>query len=430
MAKHDGDSPSGFLAIPVLMLFMGGALWYLYGSSAIAISFKLSAAPFGLFATLPSFLFPNGVSDEFLLVSRDMRASSAVNYGWETFQQILALWGYVLRLLIVPALLVTSFVNWRLPVNFYYRRSLNLRELAEQNSEMFPCTKPSIGKDLHKTNPYEGPWRVADDYIDFASFNGLLLYKGQPIPETSVKNRGLSLKKKRKLFPHYSYVTLDTKKTDKLLTNQLGKPWRGVGSLDPLHRALLTALMALTAGGEFRQRGRDLLDQVSRTFVEGDPKTKRRPAAETTGMAELLAEVEHNEEVREVVNQHGYESTVFIALLISAREKAGKVPPSMFLWLRPTDRTLWYSLHAIGGRKPWVEGSAAWSHFFAEKELEKSIGTPVIQGATDALDAELYSEKWSYSPTMADAEAIELAEEKRLLREAEQSKGFKGGGRR
>lgn len=427
MAKHDERSPLELLAIPILLLFIFGASWYLYGTSVLAITFKVSIVPFTWFSNIPDFMLPEGAPTEYLLVANEMKTASPANYGWETFQQILALWGYVVRIVLVPALLIVAAINFKLPINYYYRRSLNLRQLAEQNVELFPCTKPSLGKDLHKLNPYEGPWRVADDYIDFASFNGLLLYKGRAIDKTKSKDRSLSVKKKRKLFPYHSYVTLDKEKADQLFTNQLGRPWRGVGGLDGLHRGLITAFMALTAGGKYRQRGRDLLDQLSRTYVEGIEGTSHK--ADLSGVSDLLGEVEHHEYVRDVVEKHGYESTVFIALLVAAREKAGKVPPSSFLWLRPTDRTLWYTLHAIGGRKPWAEGAAGWNHYYAEKELEKSIGTPVIQGATDSLESELYSEKWIYAKGMAEAEALELEEERRMLEEAEKAKTFSQAGR-
>tara|TARA_B100000446_G_scaffold186076_1_gene211481 strand:- start:2218 stop:3510 length:1293 start_codon:yes stop_codon:yes gene_type:complete len=427
MAKHDERSPLELLAIPLLLLFIFGASWYLYGTTVLAISFKLSIVPFTWFSSIPEFMLPEGAPTEYLLVAKEMKTASPSNFGWETFEQILGLWGYVIRIVLVPALLIVAGINFKLPINYYYRRSLNLRQLAEQNAELFPCTKPSLGKDLHRQNPYDGPWRIADDYIDFASFNGLLLYKGRPIENTKVKDRSLSIKKKRKLFPHHNYVTLDKEKTDQLFINQLGRPWRGVGGLDSLERALVTALMALTAGGEYRQRGRDLLDQISRTYIEGSAGIPHK--ADLTGVSDLLGEVEHHEYVRDVVEKHGYESTVFIALLVSAREKAGKVPPSSFLWLRPTNRTLWYTLHPIGGRKPWVEGAAGWCHYFAEKELEKSIGTPIVQGATDSLESELYNEKWVYAKGLADAEAVELEEERRMLEEAEKARTFSQAGK-
>lgn len=99
-------------------------------------------------------------------------------------------------------------------------------------------------------------------------------------------------------------------------------------------------------------------------------------------------------------------------------KKPEKFPPSAFLWLRPTDRTLWYSLHPIGGRKPWVEGAAAWNHYFAEQDLGRGIATPVIEGASDSLESELYGEKWIFAQGLSDIEAKERQEEQRLLEEA------------
>lgn len=332
MSSDNNDaSLANYIALPLLAFFLCWGSWHLYGTSVLGFAFQVSAGPFELFAHLPTFLLPSGAPEEFRAVAAETRNANPSMYGWETFKQILGLWGYTLRLVLIPALIVVAAMSFRLPVNYYYRRSLNLRKLAEQNSELFPCTKPALGKDLHKTFAYDGPWRVADDYIDFASFNGLLLYKGKPIAPTTIKDRGLSLKKKRKLFPHFSYVTIDKAKTDALFVNQLGKPWRGTGGLSPLHKGLMAAFMACTAGGDYRQQGRDLLDQLSRSFVEGDPASGVTHKIDLTGVDDLISAVQTHEDVLEAIEGHAFESTVFISLLVSGREKTGKIPPLCFL---------------------------------------------------------------------------------------------------
>ncbi len=434
MSNQNNENDSGlsnFVALPLLAFLLGWGGWYLYGTTLLTFAFKGSVVPFEWFSNIPPILLPTGINEQYVMVAAQMRGADPAAYGWGTFQQIVALWGYTLRLLLVPLLGYVAVINFKLPVNYYYRRSLSLKELAEQNAALFPCTRPALGKDLHKTSSYTGPWRIADDYIDFASFNGLLLYKGKPIDPTDEKSRALSVKKKRKLFPHYSYVTLNKEKADALYINQLGKPWRGLGGLDPLQKGLAAALMAMTAGGEYRQKGRDLLDQLSRTYEEEDLKCKTPHKADLEGALDLATAVENNADVKEIITSHAFESTVFIALLVAARLKAGKVPPSSFLWLRPTDRTLWYSLHPIGGRKPWSEGAAAWGHYYAEMDMGRAIGTPIVEPATDSLESELYNEKWVFSQSLAEKEVLEQKEEKRMLEEATKAMESKGvGGKR
>ena len=160
---------TSILAIPILVAFFGWMIWYLYGTSVLGLMFAYSPVPFEFFAQLPSTLFPSGAQESFILIAHEMRVSPPAAYGWDTFKQILELWGYVIRLLLIPILVVVAILNLKLPANYYYRRSLNMRDLAEQNKELFPCTSPALGKDLHKTFAFDGDWRVADDYIDFAS---------------------------------------------------------------------------------------------------------------------------------------------------------------------------------------------------------------------------------------------------------------------
>ncbi len=82
-----------------------------------------------------------------------------------------------------------------------------------------------------------------------------------------------------------------------------------------------------------------------------------------------------------------------MALLVQARKKA-MLPPSQFLWLRPTDRSLWYALHQMGGRMPWVEAAAAWSHFYAEEQIGKAVAVPHVTEAVTGLQAALNDEGW------------------------------------
>ena len=400
-----------FLIWPALIALTLFAVWFIFGARILQNTFLWSQVPFEYFAKMPAFLYPTGMTFEYAKVSQQLITAQSHNYTWATFVQILNLWGYTIRLVLVPFLLLMAFANWGLPLNLRFRRRLDLKSLAEQNSDLFPSIKITIGKDLHKSDPYSGPWRIADDYINFAAFNGLLQYKGSPHKAITEAQRGFSVKAKRKkLFRHHSYMSLDVKKTDDLFTNQLGLPWRGLDCLHPCINALGVALMCIAAGGEYRQKGRDLIDQISATFVETMKDNKPVYSCRYDSVAKLASEVESMETIQNIVNRHAYTSTVFIALLIAARERAGKVPPALFLWLRITDRTLWYTLHPIGGLKPWCEGSAAWCHHLVETALGKPVVSAAIEGATDGLKAELIAEEWITDPyAMTNAKDDEAA---------------------
>ena len=388
-----------FLIWPALIALILFAVWYLFGIRILQSTFLWSQVPFEYFSKMPSFFYPPGLTQEYAKVSQQLITAQAHNYSWSTFVQILNLWGYTVRLVLIPCLLLMTFAHWGLPITHRFRRRLNLKELAEQNSEVFPAIKVAIGKNLHKSNPYSGPWRIADDYINFAAFNGLLQYKGSPYPAITEAQRGFGINEKRdKLFKHHSYMSLNEKRADDLFTNQLGLPWRGLDCLHPCVKALGVALMCMAAGGEYRAKGRALLDQIAATFVETTKKKKTVYSCRGDNVAELASEVGSLPNIQKIVNSHAYTSTVFIALLVAARERAGKVPPALFLWLRITDRTLWYTLHPIGGLKPWCEGAAGWCHHLVETAIGKSIATAAIEGATDALKDSLMEEEWITDP--------------------------------
>lgn len=437
LSKDNPDPIGNMLAIPVLILIVVFGIWYMAGPKVVAFFFRISPTPFEFFSSLP--IFTEATKAAYMDLALEMRSRTPAGYGWSALVEILGYWGRALNWILVPALLYFAARNWRLPVNYYYRRNLTLEQLARQSSERFPWTKIVIGKNLHKGDQYTGAWKTAYDFFDFAVINGLLdsMVGGTPTPIPPMaesKVRHLTLDKKRALLPNYKYVRLNIERTDALLCNQLGKPWLGVDSLEPHVRALAAAFMAMAAGGTHRNTGRKLLEQLARS-VELPDIPGNEPRLDMRGVNEIIAQHENTERIRAIISKHAFVKTVLIALLVAARARAGKVPPSEFLWLRPVNRPLWYALHPIGGRKPWTEGMAAWAHYEAEMELGRSIATPVVSGMTDSFDAELHRERWVFcqaeheNESKTSAVLAELEEVERIEAEAARNRGQRIPGR-
>lgn len=88
-----------------------------------------------------------------------------------------------------------------------------------------------------------------------------------------------------------------------------------------------------------------------------------------------------------------YELPWFMALLYRARQK-GVLASSQFLWLRPLDRPLWYSLNQCGGRTAWAEALAPWAHYMAEEKEEKALAEPHVAPAVTSLRNALSAQGW------------------------------------
>src|SRR3990167_5406800 len=80
-----------------------------------------------------------------------------------------------------------------------------------------------------------------------------------------------------------------------------------------------------------------------------------------------------------------YFLTVMASLIEAARDD-GVVPCSEFLWLKPTDRRLWYMLNCVGRQTPFSEVGGPFAHWKAEHSLGRPSLVPMIDEAIRALE--------------------------------------------
>jgi hypothetical protein len=120
-----------------------------------------------------------------------------------------------------------------------------------------------------------------------------------------------------------------------------------------------------------------------------------------------------------------YLNVWFMALLALARTK-GALPSSMWIWLKPTDRTLFYALNQAGGRTAWAEAAGPWSHLEAERAAGRALAGPMVEAAVEAMERSLAEEGWL--PRPPEAQAAEEAPEGPEGGGGEASAGPDGGG--
>jgi hypothetical protein len=95
----------------------------------------------------------------------------------------------------------------------------------------------------------------------------------------------------------------------------------------------------------------------------------------------------------ELARHASYVNVWFTALLRLARRR-GALPSSLWIWLRPTDRTLFYALNQLGGRAAWVEAAGVWSHYAAEERKGRPLSDPDVSSAVAGLASALRGEGW------------------------------------
>lgn len=434
------NNQHSILNTPLLIICCVGMVswtaWFFLHAQLMAVAFRFAYWQFHLYQHLP--LIPREARMEMQQLIPLLPGMNPADYNFSFYAHLWGLCAYGLRLFLVPVII---YLGARLPFKvrrFRYRRRLSMDQLIEIQSRTVYAVAVVKGLKLHKGHPHLGPWRVARNPLDFALEHGLLLYKGRDvIPAFTADQMLADVPERREILPDARYVEFDRKKADDLYRNQLGSPWRGTGGLKKPEMVILAAaFMARIAGEEI---GKDdyarLMGTVAFSFKNPEwnngtgkitkPGSYNVKAALTIAR-ELIGKYESHRHVQAVYKRHGFDYTVLMGLLAEARLRSGKLPPSEFLWLKPVNRQLWYALHQVGGDTSWCESNGVWAHYTAEALYGRQINTPLIEGASDALEMYLSKEAW----LITDLPDPELEQRNRMQRErGDQSKGAGGRGR-
>ena len=354
-----------------------------------------------------------------------------------------------------------------------YRREFTAEQLLENNARNFPAVRPVVGLRLHKTPAFEGPWRVAEDYIRFALRHRLIerrigkdLIPDSGDPEADAartvrigkhhyrrgewvrayhvhKAKGERKVRAVKDPVHYARERVEDHRFDRAraevaMIGQLGMPlyeggkaritrWR---EWPPQHRALMAAFLLIGFGPGKRvgrEAGMEMLNRFNTSFYHPDWRKKGKPPIriedlDMTGVDQVLSaylgvkyrlakgeepyDFPRPEKGRKTVNnirkklllKHAYLNTLMIRLLMAARER-GILVTSDFIWVRPIDRALFYTLNNVGRNNVknatgLVEGSGSMAHFMVEESLDSACIPPEVGKAVDGLEKGLISEGW------------------------------------
>jgi intracellular multiplication protein IcmP len=171
-------------------------------------------------------------------------------------------------------------------------------------------------------------------------------------------------------------VNLRRGRANRLFAMQLGPLWTGPQNLPP-HVKALFAIFAARANGD--PAAVTLFRQLNLTCT-----TKM----DFSGIEPLLKKHMDSKLVKEVTSSHAYVLTVMASMLALARTD-GVQATADFLWLKPLDRRLWYTLNTVGRQTPFTEVAGIFAHWVAEKEMGRKLLIPMVEEATNALDLAL-----------------------------------------
>ena len=111
----------------------------------------------------------------------------------------------------------------------------------------------------------------------------------------------------------------------------------------------------------------------------------------------ILKEYTNQSHITDIVKRHAYVYTVIAALLREAR-KGGKLPSCTCMWLKKSDRRLFYVFNNLGRENAWIECVGFWSHDVSERKIKVPFSYPRIDAAIVGIDEYLWSSYYEYAP--------------------------------
>lgn len=288
-----------------------------------------------------------------------------------TWRQAYSIASAIGKYLAIPSaiiLLAIAYVVFKGNSAKDFRQAYDMTQLAESGKELWPQIKPALGLNLSQQPLEKGPWAMSVTPMMFAKRKKLIIEEEAPLVAGELR-RGKKI-----------VARLDRGKANALFLLQLGDVWSGYQKL-PVHLIAVFAVLAARANHDIKASDA-LLQQISNSF------NNKKNTADFSGAKELCEKYIGSKVVQRAISLHAYEFTV-IATMMELARCDGVFATADLLWLKPIDRRCWYLLNTIGRRTPFPESAGIYSHWIAEKELGRRAILPMVEAATDGLEAAL-----------------------------------------
>lgn len=322
-----------------------------------------------------------------------------------------------------------------------YIRNFNMRRLLYQQARVFPEVRPVCGLDTYlmdRKNMFSGPWRAGDTPIRLALRHKLLLDGDGSvvdIPDNVEIRDNPEEDGILNIDPRLDYRiareawTLDKKKTKEVFEEQLGMCLIEDGkyklgkilNMPKQHKCLLAAFILIRYVG--RKAGYKLLEQLNNSFWSGSPSVKKDPNFNAKDLDDKWVDdilksyvfgfdlpedcpfpppkggIKMVQAIQKQIVKHAWSNTILTHFLDNVARQRGIVVTAEFIWLRPIDRTLWYSLNNAGRNNPknatvFSEAAGVMSHYMIEQALDEPLMQPDVDEAVKGFEDALYKEGW------------------------------------
>lgn len=361
-----GDNSYGIIWGIAAIFAAMGAIWWTFGTQLKIVYltiklYELNVLSFiGNLLNHPYYFEPLRVS---ILNAKAMAASVSFN-DLLMIGNSVGVWWRVPFVVLLAILAVVVYVSNTTRV---YKRTYSMKDFARLESKNWPQITPVINLDLIKTDIDTGPWAMAMTPMQFCK-------KYKLLEEVRAARREGESRKERGRIE----AVLKRGEANQVFAMQLGPVWAGSSKLPPYMRALFAAFAARVNADS--APASKLINQLAASSLNKQ--------MDFSGTDELIKKHENTKLVQKIVQSHAYVTTVMAAMLLAARDD-GVQASADFLWLKPLDRRLWYTLNTVGRQTPFVEVAGIFAHWVAEREAGRKLMVPMVDEATNALEIAL-----------------------------------------
>lgn len=387
-AQGDDKNSMAILWIIGFVFIIGLIVWFAFSEQLKYLFIKIRMFEIYL-VWLVVKLLPSNIPDVATIqseVARTLLVTKKITpdvLSAEYASQLSDVIGRYLRIPVTLLLAWFCFLMYGRNVKMRYRKHYDMYSLAQQETAVWPQINPVMNAKIVDAEINKGPWAMAQSPIEFCKHYNLISISVE-MP-TNVLAKG----------PKYKMV-LNKNRASRVFAAQLGRPWGGVERLPEYKRAIFAAFVA--RGCRDTQAARDLLAQINRSAAHG-----KIDKLDFSGADALWKKHIKDRKITDILSMHAYESTIFMALFLFARED-GVFATADFLWLKPFDRKFWYYLNNVGRQTAFCEAAGVHAHFLAERALHRPLGVPMVEEATKGL--ELALQDIIYTPTPEERDEL------------------------
>lgn len=339
MAQNQNDSSMTSVLIIVLILIVGFVIKAFLGNEImhVFLQFKMLIVKgyLSVFST-------DGLKDAYDKI--DIYTPKEWNYS-----AYAALSGDLRFYISIPLLLILLPYGYKVykknPLN-KYKRVFNRQSLCDSEVKIWPWIAPVIRLDIISMPINEGVWAMSETPVAFCKKYNLLNDKNE----------------------------VQREKAKKVLISQLGPLWTGIENLKIHEKAMLACFLAQL--NDSQSKAIKALSLMSSTIANGN--------IDYSFVDDYIKKYAYTEKSERILNKNAYVYNV-IATVFEECKLEGKIPPSYFLWLKSIDRRLFYTLHCVGRKLPFVEVSGIFGHGLAEKVINRKCINPYVEKGIDGI---------------------------------------------